>query len=35
MSQIDYPISQPSLEISPIWTPVTTAEVKKLQLRPV
>jgi hypothetical protein len=25
----DHPVSQPSLEISPIWTPVITAEVKK------
>jgi hypothetical protein len=30
MSQIDHSISQPSLDISPIWTPVITAEVKKL-----
>jgi predicted GIY-YIG superfamily endonuclease len=35
MSQLDHPISHPSLDISPIWTPVITAEVKKLQLRPV
>jgi hypothetical protein len=26
-------IIQPTLDISPIWTPVITAEVKKLQLR--
>jgi hypothetical protein len=32
---IDHPISQPSLDISRIWTPVITAEVKRLQLRPV
>jgi hypothetical protein len=25
----DHPISQPRLDISPIWTPVITAEVKK------
>jgi hypothetical protein len=31
MSFLDHPISQPSLDISPIWTPVVTAEVKKLQ----
>jgi hypothetical protein len=35
MSLLDHPISQPSLDISPIWTPVITAEVKKLELRPV
>jgi hypothetical protein len=35
MSLLDHPISQPTLDISPIWTPVITAEVKKLQLRPV
>jgi hypothetical protein len=32
----DHPISQPSLDISPIWTPIIiAAEVRKLQLRPV
>jgi hypothetical protein len=31
MSLIDHPINQPSLDISPIWTPVITAEVRKLQ----
>jgi hypothetical protein len=31
MSLLDHPISQPSLDISPIWTPVITAEVKRLQ----
>jgi hypothetical protein len=35
MSLLDHPISQPSLDISPTWTPVIAAEVKKLQLRPV
>jgi hypothetical protein len=35
MSLLDHPISQPSLDISPIWTPVITAEVRKLQFRPV
>jgi hypothetical protein len=29
MCVTDPPISQPSLDISPIWTPVTVAEVKK------
>jgi hypothetical protein len=28
MSLIDHPISQPSLDMSPIWIPVITAEVK-------
>jgi hypothetical protein len=32
MSLVYHPISQSSLDISPIWTPVITAEVKKLQL---
>jgi hypothetical protein len=32
MSLVDHPISQPSLDISPIWTPAITAEVSKLQL---
>jgi hypothetical protein len=27
MSLIDQPITQPSVDISPIWTPVITAEV--------
>jgi hypothetical protein len=31
MSLLDHPISQPSLDISPIWTPIITAEVKRLQ----
>jgi hypothetical protein len=31
-SLLHHPISQPSLDISPIWTSVITAEVKKLQL---
>jgi hypothetical protein len=35
MSLVDHPISQPSLAISPIWTPVIAAEVRKLQLGPV
>jgi hypothetical protein len=35
MSLIHHPISQASLDISPTWTPIIAAEVKKLQLRPV
>jgi hypothetical protein len=35
MSLLDHPISQPSLDISPVWTPVITEEVEKLQLRQV
>jgi hypothetical protein len=35
MSLVDHPISQPSLNISPIWTPIITAEARKLQNRPV
>jgi hypothetical protein len=35
MSLTDHPISQPSLDISLIWIPVITTEVRKLQLRPV
>jgi hypothetical protein len=35
MSLIDHPVSQPSLDISPIWTSFIRAEVKKLQLRPL
>jgi hypothetical protein len=35
MSLVDYPIYQPSLDISPVWIPIITAKVKKLQLRPV
>jgi hypothetical protein len=33
MSLLAYPISQPSLDISPIWTPFITAEIKKLEHR--
>jgi hypothetical protein len=29
---VDHPISQPNLNISPIWTPIIAAEVSKLQL---
>jgi hypothetical protein len=32
MSLLDHPISQPSSDISPIWTLVIAAEIKKLQL---
>jgi hypothetical protein len=35
MSLLDHPISQPSFDISPIWTTVITAEVKRLQRRQV
>jgi predicted GIY-YIG superfamily endonuclease len=35
MSLVDHLISQPSLDISPIWTAIIAAEVGKLQLRPV
>jgi hypothetical protein len=35
MSLLDHPISQASLDNSPIWTPVITAEVKRLQRRQV
>jgi hypothetical protein len=35
MSLVDHPISQPILDISPIWTPIIAPEVRKLQLRPV
>jgi hypothetical protein len=35
MSLLDHPTSQRSLDMSQIWTPIITAEVKKLQLRPV
>jgi hypothetical protein len=28
MSLLDHPISQPSLDISPIWNPIISAEVK-------
>jgi hypothetical protein len=34
MSLIDHSVSQPSLDISHIWTPIT-AEVRKLQLHPM
>jgi hypothetical protein len=35
ISEPPHPISQPSLDISPIWTPIIAAEVRKLQLCPV
>jgi hypothetical protein len=31
----DYPISQPCLDTSSIWTPIITTEVSKLQLWPL
>jgi hypothetical protein len=33
MSLLNYPMSQPSLDICLMWTPVITVEIKKLQLR--
>jgi hypothetical protein len=30
-----HPMSQPSLDISPIWTPIVATEASKLHLRPV
>jgi hypothetical protein len=35
MPLVDDPISQTSLDIFPIWTPIIAAEVRKLQIRPV
>jgi hypothetical protein len=35
MSLADHPISQPSLDISPIWTPIIVADVEELHLRPL
>jgi hypothetical protein len=35
MSLVDHPSTQPSLDISPIWTSIITAEVKELPLCPV
>jgi hypothetical protein len=35
MSLVAHPISQPNLDISPIWTPIVAAEVRNLQLPPV
>jgi hypothetical protein len=34
VSLIDHPISQTSLDISPIWTPIIAAEVRKLHTDP-
>jgi hypothetical protein len=31
----DYPVSQPSLDIFPIWTSIIAPEASKLQIRPV
>jgi hypothetical protein len=35
MSVVDQPISQSSLDISPIWTPIIVVDVRKLQFHPV
>jgi hypothetical protein len=35
MSLLDHLISQSNLDISPNWTPIITAEVKKLQIHQV
>jgi hypothetical protein len=35
MSLVEHSISQPSVEISPIWTPVIITEIKILQRRQV
>jgi hypothetical protein len=35
ISLIAHPISQPGVDISPIWTPIIAAEFRELQLRPV
>jgi hypothetical protein len=35
MYLLDHPITQPSLDISHIWTPIIVAEVRKLELCPV
>jgi hypothetical protein len=35
MSLVDHPISQPSLDISLIRTPIIAAEVRKLQVSAV
>jgi hypothetical protein len=35
MSLVAYPISQPSLDIAPIWTPIIAAEVRELKLQRV
>jgi hypothetical protein len=29
------PLSQPSMDISPIWTPISATDVRKLQRHPV
>jgi hypothetical protein len=35
MSLVAHLFSQPILDISPIWTPISAADVRKLQLLPV
>jgi hypothetical protein len=34
-SLLEHPIRQPSVDISPIWTPVIITEIKRLQRRQV
>jgi hypothetical protein len=34
MSQVAHPISQPSIDVSPIWSPIIEEKDSKLQLRP-
>jgi hypothetical protein len=35
MSLLHHQISQPSFDISPIWTPMIAAEIRRLQLHQV
>jgi hypothetical protein len=32
---VNHPLSQPSVDFSPFWTPTIAEEIRKLQLRPV
>jgi hypothetical protein len=32
---LEHPISLPSVDLSPIWTPIIVAEIKRLQRRQV
>jgi hypothetical protein len=34
MSLVAHPISQPSIDVSPIWTPIIEEGVSKIQFRP-
>jgi hypothetical protein len=34
ISHLEHPVSGPSFNISPIWTPTIAAEVRRLHLRP-